>query len=303
MLRTLYSRLDKVKLTYLTALLIFIIAAEIILTALIPMWREYFYNILEQKNANLFTSSLIYFTALMAGLGAVQGLKVWIGQLISFSVRFAATKILFKRWVKGSKTQDNYTQSMTEALRNATELYLQIAVEITISASIVVLLMIQNFHHTSIVLASIIYTVVVSVMAGIFNRPLMTSDRNWQAAEGHLRETISDIANNQHNYTYKEKLQKVVETYATYIRVVMYFTLFSRVKGALSSLVPYILLASSYFSGALTLGDFMSQVSIFELIVINSTIVLLMYPQLTKARVSYNLAKDFYHKTEEIKND
>lgn len=299
MIKDIFQKTDSYKFfSYLTALLI-IIGLEIVLTCLIPTWRTYFYNILQNKHQALFMTSLVYFAILMIGLGAVQGLKTWIGQLVSFEVRKAATKLLFKTWVKGERKASNYTQAMTEALRNSTELYLEIAVEILISASIVIALIVSNIHNLPILVASIVYTIAASALAALFNRPLVLSDRYTQEAEGRYREAISDIANGREDFTSKEKFAIVIKNYYTYIKTVMYFTLFSRIKSSVASIIPYLLLASPFFTGAISLGDFMAGVTTFELIVINSTILIVLYPKLTKARASYQLSKDFY---EEIRS-
>lgn len=295
MIKAVWPKLHKPLFAGLVLSLVAIIVAEIVLTVLIPTWRESFYNILQTKEESSFTTSLVWFFFLMTGLGFAQGLKVWVGQLVSFELRKAGTKTLFKTWVKGKRTAKNYTQAMTESLRNATELYLEVAVEILISAIIVISLIVANLHQHSILVAAFIYTITMSTLAALFNRPLIVSDKEWQSAEGKFREAIGDIANGNEDFSSKQKFLTIVQTYYAYIKIVMFFTLFSRVKSSLASLVPYILLAAPFFQGTLTLGDFMSGVAAFELIVINATIVIILYPKLTKARASYQLSNDFYN--------
>lgn len=242
----------------------------------------------------MFTQTLIYFMLLMTGLGFVQGLKVWIGQLLSFQFRIATSKLLLKTWTKGKKAVSNYTQAQTEAIRNATELYLEIAVEIFISASIVIMLIVANLHNTPILVAAVIYTVAASILAALFNKPLINADIGAQSSEGLYRESLSDIANGNGDFSSKAKFVALITSYYEYIKVVMYFTLFSRIKGSLASLIPYILLGSAYFSGTITLGIFMAGVATFELIVVNATILVVLYPKLTKARASYKIVQNFY---------
>mgnify|MGYP003519883345 FL=1 len=294
MLKKIYEKLPKTKVSVLATTLISIIVVEITLTCLIPIWREHFYNILQTLNVDMFYTSLTYFAALMLGMGAVQGLKTWIGQLLSFQIRQAATKVLFKPWVKGKRAVKNYSQAMTESLRNSTELYLEIIVEVIISGAIVVGLIVSNIHNMPVIVASIIYTAAVTLMAALFNKPLVNSDAGWQEAEGNFREAIGNIANGNEDFTSKQKFAVLINSYYTYIRVVMYYTLFSRVKSSASAIIPYLLMAGPYFAQAITLGDFMSSVAVFELIVINSTILTMLYPKLTKARASYKLSKEFY---------
>lgn len=288
------SRIDKKKFILLLSFLFLVVAAEIVLTTIIPLWRNYFYDILENKQAELFVHSLLYFAGMMVGLGAAQGLKVWAGQLVSFEVRKAATKLLFKPWVKGSRRVANYTQAMTEALRNATELYLEISVEVIISGAIVVSLVLLNWRDPSLLLAAAMYTIGMTVVAAFFNKPMVSSDIEWQSREGEFRETLSYLYSGENCFSFKERLELLTLAYYKYIRVVMYFTLFSRVKAALGSLVPYLILSYPFFAGEISLGQFMKGVGSFELIVINSTILLVLYPKLTKAKASYQISKAFY---------
>lgn len=294
MLKTIYNRTSKSKVWALGIGLLSILVTEIVLTCLIPAWRESFYNILNLKKQSLFTETLIYFMLLMTGLGFVQGLKVWVGQLLSFQFRIATSKLLLKTWVKGKQVVSNYTQAQTEAIRNATELYLEIAVEVFISASIVIMLIIANLHNTPILVAALIYTVAASALAALFNKPLINADIGAQNSEGLYREAISDIANGNGDFSSKGKFILLMTTYYRYIKVVMYYTLFSRIKGSLASLIPYVLLGSAYFAGSITLGVFMAGVATFELIVINATILVVLYPKLTKARASYKIVQTFY---------
>jgi ABC-type uncharacterized transport system fused permease/ATPase subunit len=294
MIKEAIRRIPTRKLVVLSTFLITVVVAEIALTSVIPMWRELFYNILQTKNIGGFNEALILFTLLMLSLGAVQGLKTWSGQLLSYQVRQTATKVMFKPWVKGSRKIKNYTQAMTEALRNSTELYLEVGVEVFISASIVIALIAANIHNTALLLAALAYTIGMSVLALVFNKPLISSDKNWQSEEGEFRETLSYLYSGENCFTFKDKLQQVTLAYYRYIKVAMIFTLFSRVKTNVASLIPYIMLSGAYFTGNMTLGQFMAGVSTFELIVINSTILLILYPKLMKARASHIISSQFY---------
>jgi putative ATP-binding cassette transporter len=279
----------------LVVLLLGLIALEVAMTCAIPLWRDYFYDILQLKLADQFHTSLTYFLLLMTGLGLAQGLKAWVGQLISFEVRKSATDLLFSKWSKAPKASTNYTQAMTESLRNSTELYLEIVVEIIISLSIVVVLIFASLHQPLIIVAALIYTAVASLAAMLFNKPLVRSDKDWQSEEGAFRESLVELANKNSKARPLDSLVNVVRSYYVYIRIVMYFTLFTRMKSTIASLIPYMLLAGSFFTGAITLGDFMAGVAAFELLVINATILLILYPKLTKARASYQISQEFYN--------
>lgn len=296
MLKHIRERIPSTRFVRWSAALLAVIIVEIFLTVVIPEWRNLFYNVLETKAQSEFVSSLALFGLLMGGMGLVQGLKVWVGQKLSFLVREAQTKYLFRKWVHGDRQAPHYTQAMTEAVRNSTEIYLEILVEIVISLAIVVALLLANLHNPLILITAVGYTAVVSLLAILFNKPLINKDMSWQRAEGLFRENLTNIANGTHDYSYSEKWAHVSKTYSAYITTLMHYTLFTRFKGNLSSIVPYLILSAPYFAGTLTLGGFMAGVATFELIVLNATIVMMLYPKLTKARASKTIIKEFTDK-------
>lgn len=279
-------------------LLLIIITTEIVMTVMIPEWRKYFYNILEIKDHEQFYYSIWLFFLLMFLLGAAQGLKTYIGQLISVELRKSGTKILLKRWVYsdkiGVKTPKNYTQAQTEALRQSTELYMNSLMEIVISAAIVILLL-GSSNNFYINLSAAVYTILMTAAATIFNRPLIMSDIFLQENESKYREALFKIAEENGDFTAKEKLANLIKSFYKYSKILMYFTLFSRLKSSLAVLVPYLLMAPAYFSNKITLGEFMQSTALFELLVINSTIIIILYPQLTKAKASARICEEFYN--------
>lgn len=275
--------------------LVVILGAEIWLTCLIPEWRDYFYNVLQQLDKSEFLPAVFWGGLLLIGLGSVQGVKTWSRQRVSFEIRRAASKAFLKKWIYSDRTSKNYGIALTDTIKNSTDLLLDVLCEVFISAAIIVALIIQHWHSTDIIVAALVYTVLVSICAYLFNKPLINSDTQLQVAENRYRTSIGDVANGINNYTLKADWAHLASKFSYYINVLMGFTLFSRVKGALASIVPYFLLAGPYFNKDITLGGFMSGVATFELIVINATILVIVYPQITKAIASYKIAKEFYN--------
>lgn len=289
-----YDKLPKAKFWGTVLILAIIVSTEIYMTTQIPVWRTEFYNIMEQKQQALFAGILVKFIGMMFFLGAAQGLKVWVGTLVSFQIRVAASKLLLKTWVYANKKVKNYSQAMTESLRYSTELFLEILVELTISGAIVVMLIVNNWHKPDILVAALAYTVVVTIVAHMFQKPLISKDMQWQQAEGEYREAIVDISNGNGDFSSKRKFLTLVDSYKKYTKTIMFFTLFTQVKASVSNLVPFLMLSAPYFAGSITFGEFMGGTSTFELIVINSTILVLLYTKLTKAKSAYRITKEFW---------
>ena len=132
MITKIHKKLDKTTFYLTLSALISIIIAEIIFTCYIPEWRNGFYTIMKEKHQELFLGAIGSFFMLYTGLGVAQGIKVWVGQQVSFQVRVVMSKITLKRAVKHESMASlpAYSQAMTQAIQNSTELYLRVLVEI-----------------------------------------------------------------------------------------------------------------------------------------------------------------------------
>lgn len=291
MFKQVLQHLDKSKTLGLAILLLIILALEIAGTVYIPFWRETFFNILNLKQQDLWAGALFQFFSLMLMLGSIQGVKVWVGQLFGVEWRKGFANL----WTSLTKDKvpTNATQPYSESLKLATEQYIQVAVEIIISASIIVMLIYNNLDNTFIMVSSAIYTALILAVTTFFNKPLINADKDRQQADGELRELIAQDTPKSGVFV---KFLNNIAVYYKYIRINMYFTLFGRLKGAMATIIPYIFLADQYFSGGLTLGQFMAQTATFELIVINTTILVIMYPTLTSARASWKILQDYYNR-------
>lgn len=295
MITKIHKKLNKRSFYSTLSVLLLVIISEIFLTCYIPEWRNGFYTIMKEKHQELFLGAITSFFLLYTGLGIAQGVKVWVGQLVSFQARVAMSKITLKRAVKHESMSSlpAYSQAMTQAIQNSTELYLRVLVEIVISAAIVLGLIVVNLDQPIILSVAFLYTVGASLIAYLFQKPLTVTDKAWQETESHYREAIVTIANGKGDYTAKSKFLKLMGAYYHYIRTQMYFQLMSRLKGAIGSIIPYFLLGTAYFRGDMDFGQFMAGIATFELIVINATIFIIMYPDYVKAKASQLIVKEF----------
>lgn len=279
-------------------ILISIVIAEIGLTCYIPEWRKGFYSMLQEKHEHLFMYQMMLLIALYTSLSFAQGMKVWVGQKTSFIIRVALSKITLKKLVyqRDSAEAPAFSQAMTGAIQNSTELFLRVAVEIAISFAIVMVLIYNNLHNPLILYAAVAYSAGVSLIAYFFQKPLTVADRSWQEAESVYREAIVTISNNKGDHTSKDKFLQLIVAYYKYIKTQMYFQLMSRMKGMVGTVIPYFILGTSYFSGQIDFGGFMAGIATFELLVINMTIFISMYPEYIKAKASQQLVSAFLNK-------
>lgn len=297
MIDIIYARLDKKVFYSLLLVFLLLLVSEVVLTALIPEWKAHFFDMLKDKNVEGFQLGLIYFTGLMFSLGFVVGIKQFASQMLSLSLRKATAKVLLKAWTKSPDiVTTNYIQAQTESVRIATDNVVYVFREVVVSAGIVIILIMNNLNQPKVLLISLAYTVVISLSALLFNRPLMRTNRMWQAAEGSYLESLGKIAHGKGDHTAKEKFVEACSRLVSFTATQMSYTLFGALKGSAMLLIPFAVFARDYFSGDITFGAFMGIVSTFDLLVINATIFALMYPQWTNVKSSYGIIKEFHSK-------
>lgn len=297
MIKTVVSRALSKRVILNIALLVFILVAEIGLTVALPEVKKFFFNIVEKKDVGGLYYALGVFFSVMITLGCVQGVKTYVAQKAALSFRVSAAKYLLKKWVKGSgvgiQKIDNPCQRIAEDCKLATDLTISVAIEVIISALIVIILVWQTRSDVMMLVAAFSYTAIVTGVMLFFKEPLISSEISLQKSEADYRFSLSKITMGQGDYSSKQKFTMVQEAYKAFIKVLMNYTLFNRIQGGLSALVPFLILLPQYFSNTIDLGAVMAGVSTFELIVINASIILQLYPQVTKAHASWRRLKNF----------
>lgn len=269
-------------------LLVVLMAAEIYATYLIPEWRKYFYNILELRDKAALPSAIHYFIGLMLALIVTQSLKQYIGRTTALHVRTSLTTHLLKLWGNTKVQVDNPAQRINQDCQIATDNAIKVWIEVIISASLVIMLIFQSRHDTLIVWTAIGYTLIISAVAALFKKPLISTEIALQRAEADHRETLITMASDPIS-----AYSKVRHSVKKYLNTMLGYTIFSASQNQFSILVPWAILSIPYFNGQIKLGDFMGGVAIFELIVVNSTILVSLFPDVTKAQASWIRVTEF----------
>lgn len=291
-----YKASDKRKLQRLGLLLLTVVAVEITATVLIPIWREYFYDGVEAKNMEIFYTGLGYFGALMLAFVFSQGLKTYSIQRLALEWRTALADMLTKEWMKRlpSKAKvDNPDQRIAEDTNIASMLALELVVEVVISASIIFGLIFNMDSH--LIGLSVLYTVVISILAAFFHRPMIDREKALQRAEADYRFELASIVKDGKKRCVERKYGAVLSHFRRLINVTLGFNLFSRAKNNLMNVVPLLMLVPMYFADEIGFGAIMKGVSQFDLLVINATILIILYPKVTKALASYERISEFYN--------
>lgn len=270
-----------------------LLAIEITATVAIPMWRDYFFGGIEAKDQAIYVQGMWYFAGLMLAFVFSQGFKYYAIQKLALEWRTALNDMLVKRWRKaGMAKVDNPDQRIAEDTNIASVLALELVVETIISFSIILGLV--GTMSSTLIYLSAGYTVAISAVAYFFHRPMVDREKLLQRAEADYRFTLAQCVNDGKRRPLKSKFNRVLKRYTSLINVTLGFSLFSRAKGNLMNLIPFALLIPMYFADEIGFGAVMKGVSQFDLLVINATILIILYPKVTKALASYERIQEFY---------
>ncbi len=297
-LKQTYNNCDKRWVYIWSTLLVITISLEIAATIVIPGWRTYFFNEVELKNMNGFLIGLGYFGVLSITFAIAQGFKVFIEKRLSLVLRKSVIKVLKKKWFTNIHSNlDNPEQRIAEDSRSMTEYLLEVSTEIVISAVIVVGLIISMIHsHSVLLIGSLVYTLVAGLIASRFYRPMIDRDKCLQRQEAVFRYGLSEIR--MDNTPKWVSFKPIIQSYKKYISLLFGYQVFNRAQSNLTPIIPYIILIPLFFSGSITLGDVMGGVAKFELMIVNATILLQLYPQWTRTVASFERIIDFFSKSE-----
>lgn len=270
--------------------LVVLLILEVVLTALIPTWRAYFYGLLAAKQANLAVKGLLLYFGLIGGIVALQSLKILARTILAISNRKLITNLMLTKWINFTqKTRDSINfieQRINLDTHQATILSLVVINECVISLLIVIWLIITTSEHT-LMLASIGYTVVSLVLMKLFNRPMIEADISLQVAEASQRRELTELATQKLNYWISDSWEEVALRLKRMAMLTLGYNSFLGIQGGLATIVAFVIILPAYFAGTMDFGAVMGSVSSFELIVLNGTILLNLYPQLITCIASW----------------
>jgi vitamin B12/bleomycin/antimicrobial peptide transport system ATP-binding/permease protein len=296
-LKDCWNNLPKAKVSASVLVLLAIISSEIVLTCLIPEWRNIFYGALAVKSLGIFKQSIIYFVILITSLTVVQSLKTWLAQKLALKFRTQMVNILTNKWFNAQNIEqiDNADQRINQDTDICTSTTIAVILECLISGAIVISLFIETFSKLNLVFASGVYTLIVVLGAILFRQVLIVREINRQKAEANHRFSLAELRCGQGSVLNSLTIYEQVKTTClAQIKTLMHFSIFNRSQNNFSSVAAYLVLAPAFFGGVITLGQFMGDVAIFELLVINATILVQLYPDITRASASWIRIKEFY---------
>lgn len=292
MFKVLLSGFKSWKVISITLLLISLIIAEIYFTNQIPHWREVFFGSLNKKSYDLILSGVYLGIYILGGISLIQGFKSFVSQHLALDLRTHITSHL-QNLYKPNSGIEGVAQRINLDVYSATSNTLDLIVESSISLMIVISLIIGNWHNTLIMIAAGIYTLIMTLMMYVFNGKLCKLDISLQKEEAWHRTSIANAEVGLETCP-KTAYNRVVEATKNWLWGSLGFQLFNRTQGNFMPLLGYALLIPSLVAGPITFGQFMGQSGLFDLIVINSTIILSMYLQFIKSQASWVRLNEYY---------
>lgn len=260
------------------AILGLIILLEVALTIGIPYVKAVFFDSLTQKVMNSLLIGISCYGSVILAISAVQGIKTYVCHRTGLLIRMQLVNYLTSKLPSTTVTVP--CARINEDTRIATDIAIQVLVEIIISAMIVIGLLITMATTPLLLASAVIYSVIAIVVALAFRRPLIDTKYKLQTNEGLHRKALVEL----------DKPHKafigVITSYLDYIWVLCKFTLYSRIQNGVASIIPLLILAPLFISGGIDLGQLMGSAASFELMVINFTILVQLYGQVTEAQTS-----------------
>ncbi len=284
--KTLYSWL---------AITIGVIALEIGLTLVIPYARKGLFDALEGRVLAVFLAAFAGYVGLLLALHIEKTVKEYIVPRASFFLRSVLTNYLYVLWRK-STVREGFSVPLTQGPQQATSLFFEVGIEIFISAGIVVSMIYQYSGQTKILVAGTISTTALMIFAFLFKKPLVRTERDWQNQEGLVREYIGDETKVQTTEGFQKSFDNLATSFNRFLNMRILFNSFGFSKTLFMTVAAYLLFLDEFFNQGLSLGSYMEKVSVFELLVVNASILVSLYPTLVKAIASQSLVEDFHDK-------
>lgn len=273
-------------------------------------WNRRFYDALESKNSVEFFKELIIYSVLALAFVLVFSVTRYYGQQFALRWRMWMTNTALAKWLDDEKRGqlEGSDQRIQEDLMRFTLIFERFFLECFNAVLLILLFTPLLFIQTKgmqlmglplgiIILAStIIYTAIGMIISAKIANPLIDLEYNNQKIEAELRYNlvhVKDGATKSHGF-FKNILQQLSNNYHLIYRNQKNFNLWQKAYDQFSFVIPFLLLANSYFAGLLTLGMLMQVRSTFSRIRNSMAYLLDHYAELTELLAISKRLVEFY---------
>lgn len=245
---------------------------EIFLTCVLPWTKGYFFNLLTIKAA-LISGLFIYFGNLFL-LDVLQNYKPYLIIRYGMIKREQLTYPFFGHDIDHNKL-DNPHQRIQEDIKLAIMNSLTVYTEYMISAFIVLWMIVASRHNIILLSSALIYSAIVIIIAYIFQPRMLLTEKEVQRTEADFRTNLGPVT-----------LYNTITANIASGSIRLWFGNFSKAQNAILTVLPFIVLFPIYMKNKMSLGDIMVIATTFQVLVVNVTVLVQMFPTLMQAKAS-----------------
>lgn len=242
---------------YLFSILVLVLI-EVSLVGAIGIWREYFWNAVEQRMLHKFIILLAYFSGFALIACFVSGFTQYLINYLSLLVRTDLTHKAVKLPIKET---EGFEQRVQEDCAHYPWYAITLSVGLLRNALVLAVFIGIIIHQVGILYVGlpIVYVLVGTFIAYKLAKPLINLNYLNQCLEAKLRRFLITYKNKQLSLstTYAEVFDNNHQLFKT-TKVLAYFQSF---YNQVTVIIPYVLMFSLYFSSKITFGVFMQVAS------------------------------------------
>lgn len=275
-----------IKYTLLGIVLLVIVGISVWIQVAIPEMRGNFYGDLVGKNPHYIYSFTVFLVSLFIYYVA-DSIRPLVMGIMGLKIRELLTFKILKRPIC---LEDNADGRITEDARNFIDISFGLVIDFFIAFCAVVGLIFAVPEELT--LYTWAYTIIVTGLAILFNKPLVRTQYNVQKVEQSLRIDVRDNLLDNKNTCIKTSYNTVWDATVKSLHVLTWFRTFASAKMLVAITIPFLVLIPVYMNGTIDFNTMIQGVSTFDLLVANTTILVNSYPLITRALASYKRIKE-----------
>ena len=305
------------------ALLGAVIAIELsiaTINVLLNQWNNRFYNTLQDRNWDAFTSELLTFAGLAAAYMLLAVYQLYLQQWLQIRARAWLTQRYLDRWLAGAThyrmqllgdAADNPDQRIADDIRLFVDRGLYIGLKLlgaTVAfISFVVILWglsdsapFRIFGYEIaipgyLVWGALVYAVIGTTLTHLIGRPLIGLTFLEQRYEADFRFNLVRTRENSEQVALlhgeaaegqrlRDRFASIITNWRAIMLRTKWLTMFTSTYKQVAVVVPFILVSPAYFAGRMQLGDLMQTASAFDKVQEALSVFVTVYRELAEWR-------------------
>lgn len=281
-------------------------------------WQGDFFNALQERNWDVYTTQLVFFTGLAAAFIALAVLQYVLNAYLQIRWRRWMTERYLARWLQGGAhyrmkmtgdEADNPDQRIAEDVKLFIRLTLGLGLRIfgqavTLASFVVVLWVLSTEAPVRLfdvdlaipghlVWAALIYAVIGTAVAHLIGRRLIQLNFREQRFEADFRFALVRVRENGEAIAVQKgeptevrgllgRFRSVIGNAIDQMNVQKWLTGFTAMYNQAAVIIPYVLVAPAYFLGVIQLGALMRTASAFAQVQTAFSVFVDAYAQLAE---------------------